>query len=56
MHQDDSSDELSEVLDELLLPPSDTEENWNLDDDDSDEDDSEEDEAESDMECDSNAD
>ena len=41
---DDSSDELSDVLDELLMPASDTEENWNLDDDDDDEEGSEEEE------------
>ena len=35
-YQDDSSDELSDVLDELLLPASDAEDNWNLEDGDSD--------------------
>ena len=28
MYQDDSSDELSEVMDDLLLPASDTDDNW----------------------------
>ncbi len=37
MYQDDSSDEISDVLDELLLPASDVEDNWNLDDDDEEE-------------------
>ena len=31
VYQDDSSDEMSDVLDELLPPASDTEEQWNLD-------------------------
>merc|ERR1712039_108961 len=31
IYQDDSSDEMSDVLDELLPPASDTEEQWNLD-------------------------
>ena len=30
VYQDDSSDEMSDVLDELLPPASDTEEQWNL--------------------------
>lgn len=34
IYQDDSSDEMSDVLDELLPPASDTEEQWNLNDDD----------------------
>lgn len=45
MYQDDSSDELSEVLDDLLLPASDTEDIWQQD---------EEDESEEDEEDDSN--
>lgn len=32
VYQDDSSDEMSDVLDELLPPASDTEEQWNLND------------------------
>ncbi len=47
MYQDDSSDELSEVLDDLLLPASDTEDIWQQDDQDE-EDESEEDEEEDD--------
>ena len=34
MYQDDSSDELSEVMDDLLLPASDTDDNWFQDDED----------------------
>jgi hypothetical protein len=47
VYQDDSSDELSEVLDDLLLPASDTEDIWQQDDQDE-EDESEEDEEEDD--------
>ena len=47
MYQDDSSDELSEVLDDLLLPASDTEDIWQQDDQDE-EDESEEDEEDDD--------
>ncbi len=53
VYQDDSSDELSDVLDELLLPASDNEESWNVggdDEDDEDEDDSEKEEDEEDDE------
>ena len=45
VYQDDSSDELSEVLDDLLLPASDTEDIWQQDN--GDEDESEMDESES---------
>jgi hypothetical protein len=49
VYQDDSSDELSEVLDDLLLPASDTEDIWQQDGDDQDEEDeSEEDEDDDD--------
>ena len=34
MYQDDSSDELSEVMDDLLLPASDPDDNWFQDDED----------------------
>merc|ERR1712203_271067 len=48
--RDDSSDELSEVMDDLLLPASDTDDNWFQDDDDPEEetetDDSDNDESE----------
>merc|ERR1712062_472633 len=37
VYQDDSSDELSEVMDDLLLPASDTDDNWFQDEDDNDE-------------------
>ena len=47
VYQDDSSDELSEVLDDLLLPASDTEDIWQQDDQDE-EDESEEDEEDDD--------
>ena len=50
VYKDDSSDELSDVLDELLMPASDTEENWNLDDDDDDEESDEEDASDDDIE------
>ena len=50
VYQDDSSDELSEVMDDLLLPASDTDDNWFQDDDDPEEetetDDSDNDESE----------
>ena len=46
VYKDDSSDELSDVLDELLMPASDTEENCNLDEDDDEDDDDDEDESE----------
>ena len=45
VYKDDSSDELSEVLDDLLLPASDTEDIWQQDN--GDEDESEMDESES---------
>ena len=42
VYQDDSSDELSEVMDDLLLPASDTDDNWfQEDEEDEDENDSE---------------
>ena len=41
VYQDDSSDELSDVLDELLLPASDNEDNWELEGDDDDDDEEE---------------
>ncbi len=44
MYQDDSSDELSEVLDDLLLPASDTEDIWQQDDHDEEDESEEEDE------------
>ncbi len=44
MYQDDSSDELSEVLDDLLLPASDTEDIWQQDDQDEEDESEEEDE------------
>jgi hypothetical protein len=51
VYQDDSSDELSEVLDDLLLPASDTEDIWQQDGDDQDEEDeSEEDDDDDDAE------
>jgi len=49
VYQDDSSDELSEVMDDLLLPASDTDDNWFQEDDEDDEDDSD-DESENDAE------
>ena len=39
VYQDDSSDELSEVMDDLLLPASDTDDNWFQDEDEDDSDD-----------------
>jgi hypothetical protein len=52
VYQDDSSDELSEALDDLLLPASDTEDIWQQenDDDDDEDDESEEEEEEDDDE------
>lgn len=49
VYQDESSDELSEALDDLLLPASDTEDIWQQDDDDLDNgDESEEDDEDND--------
>lgn len=48
VYQDDSSDELSDVLDELLLPASDTEEQWNVNGDEEEEGDEDDSEAGSD--------
>ena len=39
VYQDDSSDGLSEVMDDLLLPASDTDDNWFQDEDEDDSDD-----------------
>ncbi len=46
VYQDDSSDELSDVLDDLLLPASDNEDAWDLDGDEVENDDTDEDEQE----------
>jgi len=50
VYQDDSSDELSDVMDELLMPASDAEDAWPMGDDDDDDDASEEDASEDDDE------
>ena len=56
MYQDDSSDELSEVLDDLLLPASDTEDIWQQQGEDEDIEDESEEEEEEDEDEDDNED
>ena len=56
MYRDDSSDELSEVLDDLLLPASDTEDIWQQQGEDEDIEDESEEEEEEDEDEDDNED
>lgn len=48
VYQDDSSDDLTEAIDDLLIPASDAEDNWDLEDDKIDVDDDDEDEEDDD--------
>ena len=45
LYQDDSSDELENVIDDLLVPGSDSEDNWEDDDDDDNEDNNDSDDS-----------
>ena len=50
VYQDDSSDEIDDVLNELMIPASDNEEGWNLDDDDDEVSDEDSEESEEEVE------